>query len=131
MKLLNTLNKNTVEKSPNSKLWSHYSKIKLLLSSVMPQFSLWKPKLKLTKSQLKLESVSSPQSIFPSQLDPLVWIHPKSTSSTLWTSQPRSSKVKSKSPKILECVPLVRRSKPQKPLFWKNSTWDHSNMVWR
>lgn len=121
---------NSVEKSQNLKFWPQSLRIKLLLSSVTLQSSPLNKRSKPTRSQLKPESVPSPQLTMLSQLVQLVWIHLKSTSSTLWISQPRSSRVKFKSPKTSRSVPLERKLKLQKLPFWKSSTSSHSNMVW-
>ena len=121
---------NTEEKYHNLKPYSQFSRIRSPLSSATPQFSFSSKRSKPTRSQPKLESVPFPQWIMPSLLDQQVWIHLKLTSSTLWTSQPRSSKVKSKSPRISRSVLLARKLKLQKPLFLRSLTWNHSSMVW-
>lgn len=131
MKSSNTLKPNTEEKSPDSAFCSHSSRIKSLWSSLMPLFLNLKNKLKPTRSQPKPELVPFHQLTLPSPLAQPVWIHLKSTSSTPSTSQQRSSRVKSKSPRISKCAQLERRSRHQKLLFWRSSTWNHSNMVWR
>lgn len=96
----------------------------------MLQSSLLNKKSKPTRSQLKPESELFLQLIMQFQLVQLVWIHLKSTSSMLWTSQPRSSRVKFKSLRISRSVLLERKWKHQKQLFWKSSISNHSNMVW-
>lgn len=125
----NTSN-NSAERSQNLKSWAQSSRIRSPLSSAMLQSSFLNKRLKLTRSQLKLESVLFHQLISLSHLAQLVWIHLKSTSSTLWTSQPRSSRVKFKSPRTSESVPSERRLRLQKPLFLRSSISSHSNMVW-
>jgi len=121
---------NSVVKSQNLKSWAQSLRTKSLLSSVMPQSSLLNKRLKPTRSQLKPESVPSHQSTMLSQPAQLVWIHLKLTSSTLWTSQPRSSRVKFKSPRTSRSVLSERKLKLQKLPFWRSLTSNHSNMVW-
>ncbi len=124
------ISNNLAEKSQNSKSWTQSSKIRSHLSSVMLQSSLLNKRSKPTRFQPKQDLVSSPQSITQSQLAQPVWIHPKSTSSTPWMSQQRSSRVKLKSPKTSESAPLERKLRPQKLLFLRSSTSSHSNTVW-
>lgn len=88
-----------------------------------------KPNSKLTKFQLKPESAHWPQLISQYLLAQQVLIHPKLTSSTLWISPPRSTKVKSKSPKISRSAPKERKSKLRRLLYSRSSIWSHSNMV--
>ena len=106
-----------------------FSRTKSLSFSLMLPSSNSKPKSKPTNSQLKLVSELFPQSTTQSQLDQQVSIPHKSTSSMLSTSPPRSTKVKSKSPKISKSVPRVRKSKLQKLLSSRNSTSSLSPMV--
>lgn len=126
-----SISNNMEEKFLNSKLYSQSSRIKSPLSSVMPQYSLLNKKSKPTKSQLKLESEPFHQLISLSQQDQLVWIHLRLTSSTLWTFQLKSLRVKFKSPKTSRSAQLERKLKHLKPLFLKNLTWSPSNMVWK
>ena len=112
-----TLNNSMVEKSPNSKSLSHSSSKKSPSSSLRHQSMTSRDKLKPTKFPLKPELVPSHQLISPFLQDPLDSTHPKSTSSTLSTSQPRSSRDKLKSPKNSRCAQLERKSRPQKLLF--------------
>ena len=121
---------NTEEKSQNSTSWPQSSRTRSHSSSVMPQSSLLSKRSKPTKSQLKPESEPFLQLTTQSLLVQPVWIHLKLTSSTPWTSQPRSSRVKLKSPRTSESVQLERRSRLQKLLFWRSSTSSHSSMVW-
>ena len=104
MKNSNTSKPNTEEKSLNWKSWNHFSRKKSLWSSLTPQCSPSNNKSSQTRSQLRQELEPSPQLTLLSQLVQLVWIHLKSTSSTPWTSQPRSSRVKLKSPRTSESV---------------------------
>lgn len=121
---------NSELKSQNSKSSTQSLRIRSLLSSVMPQSSFLNKRLKPTRSQLKPESVPFHQSISPSPPAQPVWIHPKSTSSTPWTSQPRSLRVKFKSPKTSRSALSERKLKLPKLPFWRSSILSHSNMVW-
>ena len=88
-------------------------------------------KLRQTRSQLKQESVLLPPSISQFPLVPLGLIPHKSTSSTHWTSLPRSLRVKSKSPRISRSAPRTKKSRLQKLPSLRSSTSNHSNMVWK
>ena len=124
-------NNNSEENFPNFKSLPHYSNKKLPLFSLMLQSTNSEEKLRPTRSQLKQELVSLPLSISQSPLDLLGSIPHKSTSSTLWTSLPRSSRVKSKSPKTSRSAPRTKKSKLQRLPFLRSSTSNHSNMVWK
>ena len=127
----NTLKPNTEEKSLNWKSWNPFSKKKLPSSSLMPPSLPSNNRSSPIKCPLKPESEPSHQLTSLSQPVPLVWIHLKSTSSTPWTSQPRSSKVKLKSPRTSESAQLERKSRLQKLLFWKSWIFGHSSTEWR
>ncbi len=97
----------------------------------MPQFMSLEARLRPTKSQLKPESVLLPQLTSLSLLDLLDSIPLKLTSSTLWTSQPRLLRVKSKSPRISRSALRTKKSKPQKPLSSRSLTSSPLSMVWK
>jgi len=126
----NILN-NTEDLFQSWKYWTHFWRTKLHLSSVTLQCLLLNKKLKQTKSQLKQESVLLHHLTMQSQLDQLDWIHHKLTSSTLLTSPQKLLKVKFRSQKTSKSALLEKKLKLQKPPFWKSSTWNHLNMVWK
>ena len=126
-----TCNNNSEESFPNFKFLPHYSNKKLPLFSLMLQSMNLEEKLKQTRSPLKQELVLLLLLISQSPLDLLDLIPHKSTSSTLWTSQPRLSRVKFKSLRISRYVPRTKKLKLQKLLFLRSSTLNHSNMVWK
>ena len=103
---------------------------KSLWFSLMLQSSNSKTKSKLTNFQLKLVLELSHQLIILYQLDLQDLIPHKLTSFMLLTSQPKLTKVKSKSLKTSRSVLKIRKSKLQKLLFLRNSIWNHSHMVW-
>ena len=124
-----TLNKASVEKSLNSELLFLFSRTRLHSSSLMLQSMNSKQNSKLTKSQLKPGLVLLLQLTSLSQLDQLVWIPLKLTSSTPWTSRPRLTRVKSKLPRISRSAPRERKSKLLKLLSSRSSILNHSSMV--
>ena len=112
------------------KLWFLFLKTKSLWFSLMLQSLNSKTKSKLTNFQLKLVLELSHQLITLYQLDLQDLIPLKLTSSMLLTSQPKLTKVKSKSLKTSRSVLRIRKSKLQKLLFLRNSIWNHLHMVW-
>ena len=97
----------------------------------MPQFMSLEERLRLTKSQLKLESVLFPLLTSVYLLDlPDLTPH-KLTSSMPWTSQLRLLKVRSKSPKISRSALKTKKWKLQKQLSSKSLTSNPLNMVWK
>jgi len=126
-----TCSNNSEESFPNSKLLPHYSNKKSLLFLLMPQSMNLEAKLRLTRSQLKQELVLLPLLIFQFPLDLLGLIPHKSTFSMPWISQPRSLRVKFKSPRTSRFVLRTKKSKLQKLPFSRSSTSNHLNMVWK
>jgi hypothetical protein len=123
------LNKTLVVLFQNSELSSLSSKTRLLSSSPMHLSTNLSLNFKPTKYQLKQEWVQLLLLISQSLLVLQVLIHLKLTSSTPLTSPPKSTKVKSKSPKTSKSVLKARRSKHQKLLYWRSSISSHLSMV--
>ncbi|MCL4147871.1 UNVERIFIED_CONTAM: hypothetical protein GTU68_004891 [Idotea baltica] len=86
---------------------------------MLPSSSLRKNS-KPTRSPLRQESEFWPQLISRFPQDQPVLTHPKLTSSTPSTSQPRSTRVRSKSPRSSKCAPRERKSRLLKLLSSRN-----------
>lgn len=115
------------------KFWEINSREKLVL------FSLTLPRLQSTRSRRslnltrllpQLRSVLSHTWMSLSQLDQLVWNPPKFLSSTPLTSQPKLTRVKSKSPRTIRSVLLEEKLDLLRFLSSKKWTSSHSHSKW-